>query len=175
MSLEWLLSDWQSAWLVLLSVALIYLAMLGLVRLVGLRSFSKMSATDFVLTIALGSVLATTVVSKSPSVVLGLCAVASLLFVKWSMALLRSQFPAMRKLADNTPLYLMRDGRFVEEQLRRSKVSKTEVHAKLREANVWNYEQVICVVLETTGDVAVLHRSKPDLAISPAIFADVAE
>ncbi len=52
-------------------------------------------------------------------------------------------------------------------------IARRSPPSELREANVWSYEQVISVVLETTGDVSVLHRSVQDATLSDAIFADV--
>lgn len=50
-----------------------------------------------------------------------------------------------------------RPARFLHDGLRRSRVSIDDVKAKLREANVLRYDQVQAVVLETTGDISVLH------------------
>lgn len=171
--IEWIAKDWQTAWLILVTAVLIYAATHVAVRIAGLRSFSKMSATDFVLTVAMGSILAATVTSKSPSVAVGAAAIGSVLLIKGVLAALRARSGVFRRLAGNTPVMLMTDGRFHDAALRRCHVSREEVHAKLREANVWNYGQVLFVVLETTGDVSVLHRSGSDLPVSEEIFAGI--
>ena len=57
----------------------------------------------------------------------------------------------------NAPVFLMRDGEFLEDALRATRVAKSDLVAKLREANVLDLKQVRAVVLETTGDVSVLH------------------
>ena len=62
-----------------LSVLLIYVILMLIVRANGLRSFSKMSGHDFAVTVAIGSILATTVVAKEPSILQGALAIAALL------------------------------------------------------------------------------------------------
>ena len=67
----------------------------------------------------------------------------------------------------------MREQTVLQDNLDRAKISRSELHAKLREANVWSYDQIIGVVLETTGDVSVLHRTVEDATLTKAIFDDV--
>lgn len=172
------LSDWLVAgspdWaFVLVSTLIIYAGVTLLVRISGLRSFSKMSSTDFVTTVAVGSLMATIIVSPTPSVVVGLCALASIFLVKWAVALARCRTDVAGLVLDNQPRYLMRGGEIRLDVLKEVNVSVSELHAKLREANVWSYEQVISVVLETTGDVSVLHRTVDNARLSPEIFADI--
>ncbi len=86
----------------------------------------------------------------------GALAIASLLSVQAVIALLR-QRTAVNKIVDNEPLLLMRDGEFIPDALSRSRVTEADVIAKLREANVLRISDVRAVVLETTGDISVLH------------------
>ena len=50
----------------------------------------------------------------------------------------------------------------LEENLKYARIEKGQLIAKLREANVLTYEQVEAVVLESTGDISVLHTSSSD-------------
>lgn len=132
-----------------------------------------MSSTDFVTTVAVGSLFASIIVSPTPSAVVGLCALTSIFLVKWGVAFARSRTDVASVILDNRPRYLMYGDEIQFETLKQVNVSLSEMHAKLREANVWSYEQVIAVVLETTGDVSVLHRTLDDATLSPEIFADI--
>ncbi len=131
-----------------------------LIRINGLRSLSKMTNFDFVMTIALGSLVASASQSSDwNGFVQALVAMAALFFVQWLAARLRRRFPAFEEASQNTPTLLMRDGGFLDAALERTRVSRSEIVAKLREANVLDISKVRAVVLETTGDVSVLHGS----------------
>nr|WP_274388191.1 YetF domain-containing protein [Salsipaludibacter albus] len=71
---------------------------------------------------------------------------------------------------ENDPVLLMDGGRILEDNLAATRVTRDDLYAKLREANVLNLDQVRAVVLETTGDVSVLHgpadQFDPDLLAS---------
>ncbi len=142
-----------------MSGVLMLLAVVALIRISGLRSLSKMSSFDFAVTVAIGSILGS-VVASTASIADGILAIGSLLTVQWAIAQFRRRSFGS-KLVDNTPMLLMRDGRFIEDALTTSRVTRADVYAKLRQSNVHRIDEVIAVVLETTGDVSVIHGDGP--------------
>ncbi len=140
----------------LTTIALLWVV--ALVRLVGLRSFSKMTAFDFVATIATGSLLAAAAAAESWTTFTQiLLAMATLLSVQWALARARVASDRMRHLLGNTPVLLMLDGIFCEAAMRRTRVAREDVFAKIRAANALSLASVRAVVLENTGDISVLH------------------
>ena len=146
--------DWMTYFV---DAAVLVPVMVVFVRLAGLRAFSKMSSYDFAVTVSFGSVLAGTVLNPATTLGQGIAAMAALFAVQWAIGLVRSRSGAVEEACDNSPVLLMSDGRILEANLRRTRVTRDDLHAKLREANVLDYGQVRAVVLETTGDVSVLH------------------
>ncbi|GGO97930.1 DUF421 domain-containing protein [Stakelama pacifica] len=140
------------------------LAMIGLawvilvVRFIGLRAFSKMTAFDFVVTLAVGSLLATAASSSAwPAFLQAGIAIFALLAMQFVLAKMRRKSTYAQRTVENEPVLLMRDGRFIESALTESRVAKSDVIAKLRAANALQLSKVRAVVLETTGDISVLH------------------
>jgi len=62
----------------------------------------------------------------------------------------------------NKPVELLRKGKISKDNLRLTGVSENDLMAKLREANALNLNNVLSVVLETTGDISVIHSSDTD-------------
>jgi uncharacterized membrane protein YcaP (DUF421 family) len=155
MTENWLTTSWTEAWLVVISSVGILVAVIATIRIVGLRSLSKMSGFDFAVTVAIGSIVAS-VAATPRSLPNGALAVAALLgaqaVISW-----RRQRGHLGRIVDNTALLLMRDGEFLPDALRRSRVTEDDVIAKLRAANVLRLSEVRAVILETTGDISVLH------------------
>ncbi len=158
---DWILTSGTALLGVLASVLGIYLAVVVLTRVAGLRSFSKMSSFDFAVTIAIGSVLASTIILRSVPLLEGLFALAALYAVQIVAAALRARSDAVEHVMDNEPLLLMAGQELIREHMRQAHVTESDIRAKLREANVTRMEQVRAVVLESTGDVSVLHAD-PD-------------
>lgn len=147
------------AWLIVVSAVGILAAVVVYTRVVGLRSFSKMSAFDFAVTVAIGSAMSSVSLLGS-SLLAGVLAVGTLLAAQYVIAQLRSRWD-FSALVDNAPVVLMDGQRFLHDNLARSRVTEDDVRAKLREANAYNYEQVRAVILESTGDVSVIHGDQP--------------
>lgn len=141
-------------------------------RLTGLRSFSKMSAADFAMTVAVGSMFATVISSPSPTLIDGAIALAFLFLAQFIVAILRRKSKLFCGLVDNQPLLLVQQGQFIEANMRKSNVSKNDVYAKLREANAYNMNKVHAVIFESTGDISVLHGEEP-LSENPDVLQGV--
>jgi uncharacterized membrane protein YcaP (DUF421 family) len=161
-------SSWSDLALVVLSSILMLAGILAVVRLVGLRSFSKMTPIDFSVTLATGSVLAAVALSNS-ALVDGLVAVSTLLGVQAAISFARSRW-GFAAVTDNVPMLLMAGPRMLDANLARSRVTADDLRAKLRGAGVRNFEEVRYVVLETTGDVSVVHG---DGELDPRLLAGV--
>lgn len=72
---------------------------------------------------------------------------------------LQRKFPSLSKLISNAPLLLMDGNKILHENLKSARIEEGQLISKLREANVLNYDQVFAVILESTGDISVLHAS----------------
>ncbi len=144
---------------------------LTLVRLLGLRSFSKMTAFDFVMTIATGSLLAGTAQATDwegfGQAIVGM---TGLFLFQYLAALARRRSDIAELVLQNEPVFLMKDGQLIEAALKKTRVKASDVYAKLREANALRLEEVHAVVLETTGDISVFHGGSPP---DDEILADV--
>jgi uncharacterized membrane protein YcaP (DUF421 family) len=147
---------------ILLAVAAI-LWVVVLVRINGLRSLSKMTNFDFVMTVALGSLVAGAAqASDWKAFAQAMVAMAGLFLVQFLAAQIRKSSDSAEDAMQNDPVFLMRNGEFCDAALKKTRVAKSDLIAKLREANVLDYGQVRAVVLETTGDVSVLHGDHLD-------------
>jgi uncharacterized membrane protein YcaP (DUF421 family) len=140
---SWLSTRWSTAGWIVLSGLLMLVILVTIVRVIGPRSLARMSSFDFAVTVALGSILGS-VVASSTSIAEGILAIGSLLAVQWLIAQFR----------------------------RRSFGSRADVDARLRQENVHRMDEVIAVILETTGDVSVVHGEG---LLDAALYADVRE
>lgn len=169
---QWISASPPQLAMLALSTFVVYAAILLYTRLVGLRSFSKMSAADFAMTIAIGSLFGATISSPSPTLFMGLFAIGCVFIGQWTLAFLRVRSHRFSKAIDNEPLLLMAGNEVLYDHLRQANLTQSDLFGKLREANVMNLDQVHAVVFETTGDVSVLH-GQSDPVLDPRIFDSV--
>lgn len=173
MLVDWIAAPWSVLGYVLVSTVGIYAALVVLTRVAGLRSFSKLSGFDFAVTVAIGSVLATVLIAEDPPLVQGVVALAGLYAIQMGVAAVRRRWTWVAGLVNNEPLLLMDGDEVLHENMRRGNMTEGDLRAKLREANVLSREEVRAVVMETTGDVSVLHGPPDGDELEPALLEGV--
>ena len=148
--------DWTTPFL---DAAILLPLLILFVRVTGLRTFAKMSAHDFVVTVATGSVVAATVLNASTPWWMGALALAALLAMQVVIGWARVGSERVQRLVDNEPLVLVRQGEMIDPAMRRARVTRDDLRQKLRGAGLGAPEDAALVVLETTGDVTVMSQA----------------
>lgn len=169
---EWFGTDWDNLLSIVLTGIGIYIAILVFTRIAGKRSYSKMSSHDFAMTVALGSILASTVISKSISLIEGTVGLGVIYLLQMTGAILRRN-NTFQKMVDNAPLLLMDGEEILEDNLLKARVTKSDLRSKLREANVLQRSDIRAVVFEATGDISVLHINDSDKKLEDWIMDGV--
>ncbi|QNJ98826.1 DUF421 domain-containing protein [Constantimarinum furrinae] len=169
---EWFSASGTSLIAVILTGIGIYIAVILLTRIFGKRSFSKMSSFDFAMTVAIGSIIATTLLSKSVSLLHGIIGLLTVYVLQLLAAYLR-KWNIFRRIIDNEPLLLMDGTEILEDNLKKARVTKGDLRSKLREANVIELKEVKAVIFETTGDIVVLHDDNPNKQIDAWLMEGV--
>ncbi len=153
---------------------LAYLALVLLLRVSGKRTLSKMNAFDLIVTVALGSTLATVLLSTSVALVRGVLAFALLIGLQFAITWLSVRSQAVRGFVKAEPTLLVHKGRFLREAMRRERVTEDEILAALRSQGVAAVEEVVAVVLETDSSFSVVKRSGPDSGSGRSTLGNVA-
>lgn len=156
---EMIFSGWSGLARTLIVGVLAYVFLVFFLRASGKRTLSKLNAFDLIVTVALGSTLATVLLSRDISLTNGLVAFALLiglqLIVTWSSVRLRW----VRKLLTGEPTLLLYRGQFVDQALRQARVTRDEVRSAVRSSGILALDDVEAVVLETDGSLSVVRRS----------------
>jgi uncharacterized membrane protein YcaP (DUF421 family) len=149
---------WTGLLRVLVVGALAYVALVFLLRISGKRTLSKMNAFDFIVTVALGSTLATVLLSKSVALLEGVLAFALLIFLQFAITWLSVRSERFQGLIKAQPRLLVHRGRSLPDALRAERVTREEVQAALRAQGIASLEEAGAVVLETDGTFSILQE-----------------
>ena len=152
--------SWDGLIRVALVGVLAYGALVLLLRVSGKRTLSKMNAFDLVVTVALGSTLASIVLAKDVALAEGLVACVVLIGLQFVLTWSSVRSSTVSRLVKSEPALLLYRGRFLAEPMRRSRVVEAEVLAAVREQGIASLDEVEAVVLETDGTFAVVRRAE---------------
>lgn len=138
---------------------LAYIGLVALLRISGRRTLSKMNAFDLVVTVALGSTLATILLNKNVSLAEGMVAFATLIGLQYLVTWTGVRFDWVRKVVTGEPALLFHRGRMLPHALRRARVAEDEVRAAVRGAGQAALDAIEAVILETDGSFSVVPRA----------------
>lgn len=167
----WFSIEWQQVLGISLSALGFYLGLMLFTRLMGLRSFSKLSSHDFAMTVGIGSILASTVLSDSPSLLQGLFAVAMLFVIQGVISIIRRKVKPLKALIDNQAIILMAHGEYFWDNLKEANLSTSDVQEVLRKNGLKSKSEVFAVIMETTGDMSVIKND--DTTPDWSLFDDI--
>lgn len=158
-----LFDDLQGLARVAIISLLAYGALILVLRLAGKRALAKLNAFDLIVTVALGSTLATVLLTSNVAFVEGLLAFAMLALLQWSVSRLSIGWPAFRKLIRSQPRLLLENGHFLEKAMAEERITADEIEAVVRAAGIGRLDEVGAVVLETDGTLSVIRGSEKPL------------
>ncbi len=125
-------------------------------RVSGKRTLSQLNAFDFVVTVSLGSTLATVLLSKDVSWSEGVLALALLAGLQFLVAWISTHLPWTRTVFTSRPAVLLQGGELRHEAMRRNRLSEAAVRQAVRMAGIGDLSKVGAVVLETNGTISVI-------------------
>ena len=164
--------NWGGLARVIVVGVLAYVALVALLRISGKRTLSKMNAFDLVVTVALGSTLATILLSKDVALLEGIVALGLLIGLQFVLTWLSVRSSTVDRFVKSEPTLLYHRGRFLRSAMRRERVTEDEVRVAIRGAGLAALESVEAVVLETDGSFTSLKRSDQT---APSALANVAD
>ncbi len=167
----WFSIDWQQVLGISLSAVGFYLGLMLFTRLMGLRSFSKLSSHDFAMTVGIGSILASTILSDTPSLLQGLFAVAVLFLIQGLVSVIRRRIKPLKSLIDNQAIILMAHGEYFSDNLKEANLTTSDVQEVLRKNGIKSKTEVFAVIMETTGDMSVIKNN--DVTPDWTLFNDI--
>lgn len=139
---------------------LTYVFLITVLRLSGKRTLAKLNAFDLVVTVAIGSTLATILLSRDVTLAEGAAALALLVVLQFVATWLSVRLTPLRKALKSGPTLLLRDGDVLTSAMRRQRVTNDELYQAVRSHGIGDLAQVAAVVLETDGTFSVISRQQ---------------
>lgn len=155
-----LFDNWQGLLRVILVGTAAYAILIVILRLSGKRTLAKLNAFDLVVTVALGSTLATVLLTEDVAFLEGVLSFVLLALLQFLVAWSARRSRMVARFAKSDPRILLADGRMLDQALHDERVSRDEVKAAVRGAGIGDIAGVAAVVLETDGSLSVIAQER---------------
>ena len=156
----WFFNTWSDIVRVLVLGIAGYIALIFFLRVSGKRTLSKLNASDFVITVALGSTFGSFILSKDISLSEGLTGLAVLIWLQHMISWLTVRSDFIKGVVRGEPTLVYYNGEYLKDAMKRSRVVESEIEQSVRNEGHANLEDVGAVILETDGSFSIIGRSE---------------
>jgi uncharacterized membrane protein YcaP (DUF421 family) len=125
-------------------------------RSVGRRELSSLEPFDLILLVVIGDLVQQGVTQSDYSLTGAVMVVSTLALLTVSTSYLSFRFPRLRPVLEGEPLVLLENGRPIERNLRRERLTIEELAAAAREQQIGSLDHIHLAVLETTGRISFI-------------------
>lgn len=146
---------------VVLRCVIVYVAVIVGMRLTGRRQLGQMTPFDLVLILLIANAVQNAMVGSDTSVLGGLVAAGTLLFLNQVVGMVLSRVPALRRAVEGEPVLIVHDGKLLEEQVRREGLTDALVMQAMREHGFEDLSRVGTAVLEIDGTISFTTAGGP--------------
>ena len=137
----------------------VFVLILVVTRAVGRRELSSMEPIDLILLVVIGDLVQSGVTQSDNSLTGTTVVIVTMALLVVVTAWLGFRFQRLRPILEGEPIILVADGRVLEDNLRRQRMTVEELGAEARQAQIGSLEDVRYAVLESNGKVSFLTRS----------------
>lgn len=138
---------------------LIYILGLILSKLIGIKIISQMNFFDFIMAVSVGSMIAKIIIDKDHVVFSGIIALIIFTLLTIATSYLNLKSYMARRIINAKTLILIENGRIIDKNMKRLRLTINELMMKLREKDVFNLEDVQFAIMESNGQLSVLIKS----------------
>jgi uncharacterized membrane protein YcaP (DUF421 family) len=138
---------------------LAYVALVVILRSTGKRTLSKLNAFDLIVTVSLGSTLATILVSKDVALAQGILAFVILTGMQYVVTWVSVRSALVRGIVKSEPELILHNGEPITEAMKSQRVTLDEIEAAARSEGIDNLADVKSAILETNGTLSIIPKS----------------
>ena len=140
--------------------AVIFVFIYVLMRIIGRRELSSLEPFDLILLVVLGDSVQQAVTQDDYSVTGAVIVVATIALLQVSVSYLNFKVPRLRPIFDGEPIVIVQDGKVIEGNARRERLTLEDIAEAARMQQIASLEDVQWAVLETSGELSFIEKQK---------------
>lgn len=151
--------NWAQIIHILITASITYVGLITMLRLSGKRTLTQMNAFDFIVTVALGSTFATSILSKNTPLAEGLVGIGTLILLQLIVSWICMRFPGFNKIIKSEPRILFYRGEFKSKALCEERITIEELLQAARSQGILSLTQIEAIILETNGKFSIVKKA----------------
>jgi uncharacterized membrane protein YcaP (DUF421 family) len=127
-------------------------------RVIGRRELSSLEPFDLILLIVMGDAIQQGLTQDDYSVTGALIVVGTFALLQVLVSYMSYRFPRLRPALDGEPIVIVQDGKPIERNIKRERLTLDEVMVEARLQQVASLDEIAWAVLETSGKISVIPK-----------------
>jgi len=144
---------------IVLRAAFAFAFILFLTRIVGRKELSSLEPVDLILLIVLGDLIQQGVTQSDYSVTGLVLAAGTIGFLQATTSWAAFRFRRIRKVVDGEPVIVMQDGKVLEHNLNRERITVDDLAEEMRGQQIAKFDDVEWAVVETSGKITFIKKA----------------
>jgi uncharacterized membrane protein YcaP (DUF421 family) len=144
---------------IVLRSAVVFFFVMAVMRVLGRRELSKMQPFDLLILVVIADFVQQGVTQQDYSVTGAVLAVGTFALLIVATSWLSWRFPVTRPFLDGNPVVLVKDGKPIDDNLRRERITVEEIAAQARIQQIDALEKVRWAILETSGEISFIPKA----------------
>lgn len=138
-----------------LRTVFLYLVLIAIIRFLGKRQLGQMEPSEVVVTMVVADLASISMQDKNVPLSSSLIPIFAVLGMELLLSLLSLRSVFLRKLLCGKPVILIENGKFLQDNMRKNRITLDELTSQLREKDVLDVSTVQYAILETGGNLSV--------------------
>jgi uncharacterized membrane protein YcaP (DUF421 family) len=143
---------------IVLRAIVIYAFLYVLMRVIGRRELSTLEPFDLILLVVVGDLVQQGVTQNDFSVTGVVLAIGTIAVLTLGVSYTNFRFPKLRPLLDGEPIVVVQDGKPIEKNLRRERLTLDDLAAAARQEGIPHLDGVAWAVMETSGKISFIKK-----------------
>ena len=143
-----------------LRATVIFLALYIVMRLLGKRELGQMTPFELIVLVVIGDLIQQGVTQNDFSLTGAIVAVSTIAFWALVMSWASYLWPRAERLLEGEPRVIVRDGEVLEGNLRRNRLTLSEIESEMRLTGISHLEDVAWAILEPRGKISFIQRTE---------------
>ena len=131
-----------------------------LTRVIGRRELSSLEPFDLILLIVLGDAVQQSLTQDDYSVTGAFIVISTIAVLQVGLSYLNFRVPRLRPLLDGEPIVVVQDGKVIEGNAKRERLTLEDIAEAARLQQIASLEDVQWAVLETSGELTFIEKQK---------------
>ena len=144
---------------ILIRTVIIYLVLMLIMRLMGKRQIGELELSDLVTTFLLSEIASMPITDTNIPIIYAVIPMIALLTFEVSSSWFLSRFPKLKKLLSTNPATLVCNGKIIQKEMLRSRISPEELIGELRQSGISDIKEVRYAILEQNGKISVIPKA----------------